>query len=196
MADYMLVVGGFADAEGADWALPAVKQAAKDGLKIHDAGVVRRTAEGEVEIHDTGDWGFWKGAIVGGVVTGAAAIIAGPLGWGALAAGGLGGGVIAKVHDANIEDKALRELGSQAKQAGSALVIMVDPTDEGTVAAALASAGAVATTVGLDESTATRLAEAAGTATPPAPANAQATDAAPPPAPATEAPAPEPGSAN
>ena len=83
MADYTLVVGAFEGSDGADRALPAVKQAAKDqGLKVHDAGIVRRSADGVVEIKETGDWGFWKGAIAGGVVTGAVAIIAGPVGWG------------------------------------------------------------------------------------------------------------------
>ena len=141
-----------------------MKQAAKDqGLKVHDAAIVRRSADGEVQIKETGDWGFAKGAIAGGVVTGAVAIIAGPVGWGLLAAG-VAGGVIAKVHDANIQDNALRELGAQAKQAASALVIMVDPAGEAAIAAALTAAGAAATTVGLDEATATRLAEAAGAA--------------------------------
>src|SRR5262245_26164685 len=152
MADYSLVVGAFKDADGADQALPAVKQAARDrGMKVRDAGIVRRTADGQVQIKDTGDWGFVKGAIAGGVVTGVAAIIAGPIGWGALAAAGLAGGVIAKVHDANIKDNALRDLGTQAKQAGSALVIMVEPFDEAAIGQALKEAGAVATTVGLDE---------------------------------------------
>jgi uncharacterized membrane protein len=164
MADYTLMVGAFETPEGADQALPALKQAAKDqGLKVHDAGIVRRTDAGQVQIHDTGDWGFGKGALAGGVVVGAAAIIAGPVGWG-LAASGLAGGVIAKVHDANIDDSALRALGAQAKRAASALVIMADPSDEEAIAAVLATVGAVATTAGLDEATASRLAEAAGTA--------------------------------
>ena len=162
MADYTLVVGAFRDPDDADQALPSVQQAAKDqGLKVHDAGIVRRSADGVVEIKETGDWGFWKGAIAGGVVTGAIAVIAGPVGWGLLAAG-VAGGVIAKVHDANIQDDALYRLGARAKQAASALVIMVDPAGAAAIAAALTAAGAAATTVGLDEATATRLADAAG----------------------------------
>jgi uncharacterized membrane protein len=141
---------------------------------------VRRTEDGQVQIKDTGDWGFVKGAIAGGVVTGAVAIIAGPVGWGLLAAG-VTGGVIAKVHDANIKDNALRDLGAQAKRAGSALVIMVDPAGEAAIGEALTAAGAAATTVGLDEATATRLAEAvgAGAAAPTAEAAAPTAEAAP-----------------
>ena len=136
---------------------------AKDqGIKVHDAGLVRRTEDGAVLIHDTGDWGFVKGALAGGVVTGAVALIAGPIGWGALAAAGLAGGVIAKVRDAGIKDNALRDLGAQAKQAASALVIMVDPAGEEAIRSVLTTAGAAATTVGLDAATAARLAEAAG----------------------------------
>jgi uncharacterized membrane protein len=79
-----------------------------------------------------------------------------------VAAVGLAGGVIAKVRDAGIKDETLRGLGAQAKQAASALVIMVDPSGEEAIRSVLAAAGAVATTAGLDEATATRLAEAAG----------------------------------
>ena len=68
------------------------------------------------------------------------------------------------MHDANIQDDALYRLGTRAKQAASALVLMVDPAGEEAIAAALTAAGAAATTVGLDEATATRLAEAAGAA--------------------------------
>ena len=131
MADYTLVVGAFRHPNDAEYALPSVKQAAKDqGLKVHDAAIVSRSEAGEVQIKDTGDWGFVKGALAGGAVTGAVALIAGPIGWGALAAAGLAGGVIAKVRDAGIKDDALRDLGAQAKQAASALVLMVDPAGE------------------------------------------------------------------
>ena len=74
MADYTLVVGAFKQPNDAEYALPAVKQAAKDqGLKVHDAAIVSRSDAGEVQIKDTGDWGFVKGALAGGVVTGAVA---------------------------------------------------------------------------------------------------------------------------
>jgi uncharacterized membrane protein len=163
MADYSLVVGAFRHPNDAEYAVPSVKQMAKDqGIKVHDAGIVRRTEDGEVQIKDTGEWGFVKGALAGGVVAGAAALIAGPIGWGAVAAAGLAGGVIAKVRDAGIKDNTLRDLGAQAKQAASALVIMVDPSGEEAIRSVLTTAGAAATTVGLDESTAARLAEAAG----------------------------------
>jgi uncharacterized membrane protein len=83
MADYSLVVGAFRHPNDADYALPSVKQMAKDqGIKVHDAGIVRRTEDGAVQIKDTGDWGFVKGALAGGVVAGTAALIAGPIGWG------------------------------------------------------------------------------------------------------------------
>ena len=160
MADYKLVVGLFEDPDRAHQALPLLRRAAKaQHLKVHDTATIRRTAEGDVEIFDAGDWDFWKGSLVAGALTGAA-IVAGPLGWGALAAGTVGGGLIAEILGANFDADALRALGAKAKQARSALVVMVDPPDEDTIAAVLTAEGAVATTVGLDEATAARLAEA------------------------------------
>ena len=155
-----VVVGAFPGATGADTALPYVKDhVAEAKLKVGGAGIVRRLANDKVEIKDTGDWGFVKGAVAGGAVTALLIAITGPIGW-TVAGVGAATGIAAKLKDSNINDKQMRAIGAGLKPDTSLLVIVVDPAVAAGVQTALTQAGAVVTTEGMDDETMKTLEEA------------------------------------
>ena len=155
-----VVVGAFPGATGADSALPAVKDhAAEAKLKIEGAGIVRRFADDKVEIKDTGDWGFVKGAVAGGTVTALLIAITGPIG---LTVAGVGAatGLLTRLKDSGINDKQMRKIGAGLKPDTSLLVIVADPAASAGVSTALTQSGAVVTTEGMDDETMKKLGEA------------------------------------
>jgi len=87
MADVpvQFIVAAFQDADGASAALRQLKEARKEGLiKIENAAVITKDAEGKLRIKETADMGGGKGAAIGGVVGGVIGLLAGPIGWAAL----------------------------------------------------------------------------------------------------------------
>src|SRR3974377_1363516 len=94
-----VVIAAFKDENTASEALKALKEARNQGLiKIVDAAVLRKDAQGKLHIKETADMGGGKGAVIGGVAGGVIGLLAGPGGWGALG-GGVGGGRGGEVHD-------------------------------------------------------------------------------------------------
>ncbi len=96
-------------------------------IKILDAAVLVKHADGKIEINDTGDWTAKKGGITGAVAGGLAGLVLGPGGVlvGALAGAGIGG-LIARKSDGGLPDPFLQNMASKLEPGGSALVIMVE----------------------------------------------------------------------
>ncbi len=97
-------------------------------VRILDAAIVHKARFGRVKVHQTKDTGGMKGGIRGvgiGVIAGA--IIAGPAGAAvAGAAGGLLGGVHNKIRDVGINDKFMKQVGSQVEKGQSVLFVMYE----------------------------------------------------------------------
>lgn len=150
-SQWVAVVGTYKGERGADEALPVVKAAAKTAkLKVHDAGIIRRTAADKVEVKDTGDWGFAKGFVAGGAVGALAIAVSGPIGW-TVAGAGIVTGLAARLHDAKISDDEMRGLGQSLTTGNSALMVMVDAGGEDGAKKILQDAGGTVMTLGLDE---------------------------------------------
>ena len=97
-------------------------------VRIVDAAIVHKARFGRVKVHQTMDTGAMKGGVRGvgiGVIAGA--IIAGPAGAAvAGAAGGLLGGIHNKVRDVGINDKFMKQVGSQVEKGQSVLFVMYE----------------------------------------------------------------------
>jgi uncharacterized membrane protein len=96
-------------------------------LRILDAAVVVKQADGEVQIQDTAEWsarrGGWTGALAGGL----AGLLLGPAGAviGAIAGAGIGG-IAAPRIDRGLSNTFLQNFGSRLAAGGSGLVLMVE----------------------------------------------------------------------
>jgi len=141
-----VVVAAFKDEASASEALKALKQARNEGLiKIVDAAVLRKDADGKLHIKETADMGGGKGAVIGGVLGGVVGVLAGPIGWAALG-GAVIGGLAAKMHDGGFKDERLKKLGEGLGPGNSAIVAVVELTWVKQVEKAMADAGADAVT--------------------------------------------------
>ena len=165
-----VVVASFSNDHAAQAALSMVKQAKKD-VGLHDAAIVRRMGD-KVQVQETKDMGFGKGAVIGGLV---AAVATGGL---SIVGGAIIGGVAAKAHDANLSNKQLKALGEALPDGSDAIVALVDQAGATVVTDILMGAGAESSTIDLDADTAARL---LGTAKPAAadPTAEAASDEAP-----------------
>jgi uncharacterized membrane protein len=135
-----------------------LKQARKDGvIRIQNAAVLRKDADGKLHVKDVYDMGGGKGAAIGGVLGGVLGLVAGPVGWAALA-GALAGGAIAKHADGGLSDARLKKLGEGLTPGSSAIVAVVEHVWVGEVEAALAEAGVDYVTEALSEDIAAQLA--------------------------------------
>ena len=123
-----VVVAAFKDENTAGEALKALKQARNQGLiKIVDAAVLRKDANGKLHIKETADMGGGKGAVIGGVAGAVVGLLAGPVGWAALG-GAVIGGLAAKLHDGGFKDERLKKLGEGLGPGNSAIVAVVEHT--------------------------------------------------------------------
>ena len=137
-----VVVAAFKDENTASEALKALKQARNEGLiKIVNAAVLRKDADGKLHIKETADMGGGKGAVIGGVLGGVVGVLAGPVGWAALGGAAIGG-LAAKLHDGGFKDERLKKLGAGLGPGNSAIVAVVEHTWVREVEKAMAEAGA------------------------------------------------------
>jgi uncharacterized membrane protein len=120
-----VVVATFQHEGAAKDAIAAVKSA---GIKLVDQAVVLNNGDGNVTFKEGKDAGGGKGFVYGASTVAVAGLLLGPVGWGALAGGGLLGGLISKLHDAGIPNRDIEALG-QTLQPGHAAAIAV--TQEG-----------------------------------------------------------------
>ena len=133
-------------------------------VRIIDAAVVHKAKLGRVKVHQTMDTGGMRGGIRGagiGVIAGA--IIAGPAGAAvAGAAGGLLGGIHNRMRDVGINDKFMKQVGSQVEKGKSVLFVMYEgvwANSIGTVEDAIRADNALLITSTLPEDKAKELRE-------------------------------------
>ncbi len=114
-----IVIASFGTSMGAKLGLDQLKNA---GVRLGNAAVIEREADGKVSFNETQDWGLGKSAAVGAL---AAFILPGigPI------MGALAGGVAAYFIDAGFPDSALRQLGSGLEIGTSMLVALLHEDD-------------------------------------------------------------------
>jgi uncharacterized membrane protein len=125
-----IVVAAFRSETAANQVLQELKQLQQTGqIKIDDAAVLDRDLNDQLHIRDTRDWGFGKGAAVGGTVGVAGVVLGvmtGPVGWAVLGTA-LVGGVAAKMHHTyGFNEARLRKLGDSLQPGNSAIVAVVE----------------------------------------------------------------------
>jgi uncharacterized membrane protein len=160
---YAVVVAAFQDEKAADGALKQLKAERKEtGIKVKEAAMIKKDADGKLHIKETADSGGGKGAGIGLVVGGAIGLIGGPLGVGVgSAAGAFVGGLAAKFHDSGIKNDELRKIGADLPAGGSALVVVINPDWVDEVEKELSAAGAQVSTTGIAAEIAEQLRKAA-----------------------------------
>ena len=138
-----VILAAFKDPAGASQALSQLKEAAKQGLiRIVDAAVLVKDAQGKLSIKETADMGGGKGAAVGAVVGGVLGVIFPPSILVGAAAGGLIGGLAAKLRDGGFPDARLKQLGEGLTPNSSAIVAVVEHEWVAKVQQQLAAEGA------------------------------------------------------
>jgi uncharacterized membrane protein len=140
-----------------DAAASAALKALKGQLPLQDAAIIRNE-NGRVKVKETRDMGGGKGASVGVVLAAILGLFTG-LTWVGLGAAAVAGGLVAKLHDANLPNKELKSIGTALTADKSVLVLVVDQGQGEAVKNALANAGAAAIVEGLDENVVARLEE-------------------------------------
>jgi len=153
-----IIVAAFQDPNGASAALEELKQAKKQGLiKIEDAAILVKDADGKLRIKETADMGGGKGALIGGVLGGVVGLLAGPIGWAALG-GAVIGGLVAKSHDGGFSDARLKQIGESLKPGSSAIIAVIDHVWVAEVERQMQQAGADTVTASLSADIAKQLA--------------------------------------
>jgi len=122
-----VVVAKYKDVLGAKDAIAAVKTA---GIKLADQAYVLNNGDGNLEFKEGKDAGGGKGFVYGASTVAVAGLLLGPVGWGALAAGGLVGGLVAKVHDAGIPTSDIEKLGNSLEPGQAAAIAVAKDGDE------------------------------------------------------------------
>jgi uncharacterized membrane protein len=136
-----VVIAAFQSEDGAAAALKELKTARREGLiKIDNAAVLTKDADGRLHIRDAMDMGGGKGAVVGGVLGAVVGLLAGPVGLVALGGAALGG-LAAKLADGGFNDSRLKQLGAGLQPSSSCLVAVVQHTWVDEVHAAMVQAG-------------------------------------------------------
>jgi uncharacterized membrane protein len=122
-----VVVAKYKDVIGAKDAIAAIKSA---GIKLADQAYVLNNGDGDLEFKEGKDAGGGKGFVYGASTVAVAGLLLGPVGWGALAAGGLVGGLVAKVHDAGIPTAEIEKLGNALEPGQAAAIAVANDGDE------------------------------------------------------------------
>jgi uncharacterized membrane protein len=123
-----VIVAAFKDEATADQALKSLKQLQSEKeIKIQDAAVLRKDAEGKLHIKETADMGGGKGATIGGIAGGVVGLLAGPVGL-AVGLGAVVGGLAAKMRDGGFSDERLKKLGAGLTPGSSAIVAVIEHT--------------------------------------------------------------------
>ena len=149
-----VIAARFGSYEAAKDAIGAVKDA---GIKLEDHAVVTNNGDGNFEFREGKDAGGGKGFVYGAVLTAAAGALLGPVGWGAVAAGGVAGGLVAKLHDANIPSEKLEDVGRALKVGEGAAIAVTQEGHQDQVAGILEGAGGTVEAVGVTDELKTAL---------------------------------------
>jgi|SRR5579875_2920887 len=128
---FQIIVAGFRVEDGAKVALQQLQAA---GISQGNIAVIARDDENKLHISETQDWGVKKSAVVGGI----AGLLLPGIG---TIAGAAAGAIFAKLHDAGFPDEALRQLGSQLHPESSAIVALLQQSDQARAEQILTAAG-------------------------------------------------------
>lgn len=133
-----VIVAKYKDVVGAKDAIAAVKDA---GIKLTDQAYVLNNGDGNLEFKEGKDAGGGKGFVLGASTVAVAGLLLGPVGWGAVAAGGLVGGLISKVHDAGIPSSDIEKLGESLQPGHAAAIAVAQEGDQDAVRTILFNQG-------------------------------------------------------
>jgi uncharacterized membrane protein len=140
-----------------DAAASAALKALKGQLSLKDAAIIRNE-NGKVKVKETKDMGGGKGASIGVVLAAILGLFTGVT-WVALGAAALTGGLVAKLHDANLSNRQLKLIGTALQANQSVLVVVVEQGQGEMARQALADVGAAAIVEGLSGDVVARLEE-------------------------------------
>src|SRR4051812_41420775 len=119
-----VVVAVFKDMDSASNVLAELEKAKRSGLvDIEDAAVITKDAAGKSKIRETHDMGIGKGATIGALTGAVLSLIAGPLGWMTLA-GGVLGGLAAKMSDGGFPQARLKQVAERLTPGSSTLIVI------------------------------------------------------------------------
>lgn len=143
-----VVVAKYKDVIGAKDAIAAIKHA---GIKLADQAYVLNNGDGNLEFKEGKDAGGGKGFVYGASTVAVAGLLLGPVGWGAVAAGGLVGGLIAKLHDANIPSADIEKLGQSLEPGQAAAIAVAQEGDQDQVRDILYNQGGEVVSIGVTD---------------------------------------------
>jgi uncharacterized membrane protein len=149
-----VVVAKYKDVLGARDAIAAIKKA---GIKLADQAYVLNNGDGKLEFKEGKDAGGGKGFVYGASTVAVAGMLLGPVGWGALAAGGIVGGLVSKVHDAGIPSADIEKLGNSLAPGQAAAIAVANDGDEDRVQEILFNNGGEVVRVSVTDSLKTAL---------------------------------------
>jgi uncharacterized membrane protein/sporulation protein YlmC with PRC-barrel domain len=139
-ADIELLILSLAQADQADAALQALKQAIKrKEISMLNAAVLVKTEDGKVSLKEVEDVGSKRGALFGAISGGLIGLLGGPVGAviGAVA-GAASGSVAARWLDMGFPDDYLKKVQASLQPGSSALLVLVEQEQVEKVAQALA----------------------------------------------------------
>jgi uncharacterized membrane protein len=123
-----LMIWVFDDASKADQALQELKELKHEKLiKIEDAAVLTRTADGKARVKEIHDLGGGKGALLGAIGGALVSLVVGPLGLiGMTAAGAVVGGLAAHFIDRGFSNEQLKQIRDQLAPNTSAIIAVIE----------------------------------------------------------------------
>ena len=128
---YSFIVVKYAGAETAGEALATVRDLAKEKVvKLKDAVAITKTEKGKIKLHQTKDDTAGKGFLKGGVIGLIFAVLFGGAAW---IVAGAALGTAFGMFDRGIKDKLLKELGEKMTPDESALAVLIEEADWGTL---------------------------------------------------------------
>jgi uncharacterized membrane protein len=150
---YKFIAASFAGVDAAAEELKFLNEGDRPKLiDLKDAAVIRKDEHGKLHISETADTSGKKGAVIGGALGGVLGLLAGP---GAVVVGAAGaaivGGLAAHLHDAGINNKALKEFGDTLQPDTSALILILGAAWVDSIVNDLSAAGGKVLTDSLDE---------------------------------------------
>ena len=149
-----VIVAKYKDVIGAKDAIKAVKDA---DIKLADQAYVLNNGGGNLEFKEGKDAGGGKGFVYGASTVAVAGLLLGPVGWGAVAAGGVVGGLISKVHDAGIPSADIERLGESLAPGHAAAIAVAQDGDEEKVSEILFNQGGEVVSVSVTDDLKTAL---------------------------------------
>jgi uncharacterized membrane protein len=153
----LAVVAAFPDMDGAAKALEELRKADKDLIKVKQAAVLVRDADGKLKIQESHHVG--RGAVLGGLAGAVVGIVTGPVGW--VTVGGVAvGALAARLRDSGFKDDRLKEVGEALEPGTSALIAIIEDRWAAQLEEQLREAGARIVTEAVKADVAAQLEEA------------------------------------